>query len=311
MAEDTTVRRSGKPYTYQPKQVDEIVIRPFKFDFPDDINPMWMPERPVRSHLFNGFSLTMPYLEPSLIRTMQAVAKHIDAPELLEDLRAFNGQEARHYQCHRRLNDLIKKNGYPELAEVEQRLDQSFKKLDRSKLTTRLAFAAGFECMTNGFTDWFINKRRKLFHRADPHISSFWLMHMVEETEHKTVAFDAYMAYSGAYWPRAIGVFHGSFHILIYGIIAMGRAMKKDRTLHTFGGYFGIARELFDLAINVGPFLLRALLPWHSPRGEDDPQWMRDWIAGHKQLAPGALLPLVDTMDPEIPVPFSAQKAEV
>ena len=30
---------------------------------------------------------------------------------------------------------------------------------------------------------------------------------MVEETEHKTVAFDTYMAYSGAYLPRAVGVF--------------------------------------------------------------------------------------------------------
>lgn len=293
-----------EPYTYRAKQVDEIVVRPFNFEFPDDLDPNWIPHRPVRSHLFNGFSLTMPYLEPSLIKTMQAASRCIDSPELRDDMRDFNGQEARHYQCHRRLNDLLKKNGYPELAAVEARLDAAYKKLDQRSLRTRLAFAAGFECMTNGFTNWFINKRRQLFARTNPHVASFWLMHMVEETEHKTVAFDAYMAYSGKYWPRALGVFHGSFHVLGYGFIGMLVALRKDGTLHTPRSYLAIARELVDIAINIGPFLLRALLPWHNPRGEDDPTWMRDWIAGHKTLPPGAATPLVDTLHPDLPVPF-------
>ena len=83
------------------------------------------------------------------------------------------------------------------------------------------AFNAGFESMTNGFTHWLITRRRTLFRNASPHVASFWLMHMVEETEHKTVAFDAYMAYSGAWLPRAIGVLHGSFHVLGYGVVGM------------------------------------------------------------------------------------------
>jgi uncharacterized protein len=292
-------------YQYQRKQVDAIVVRAFNFDFPDNLAPKWSPEHVVRSHMFNGFSLTMPYLEPYLIKTMQEATAHIDVPELLADMRGFNGQEARHYQCHRRLNDLIKANGYPELADVETRLAASYARLSTRSLRTRLAYNAGFESMTNGFTNWFINKRRQLFGDACPYVSSFWIMHMVEETEHKTVAFDAYMAYSGQYLPRALGVLHGSMHVLGYGFLAMFTALEKDGDLFSPRRLFELLRETASLLRNVGPFLLRAMLPGYNPRCEDDPQWMKDWVAGHAKLPAGAALPLIDTASIDMPVPFA------
>jgi hypothetical protein len=293
-----------KRYQYQPKCVDEIVVRQFTFEFPDDLDPIWVPDHVVRSHLFNGLSLTMPYLEPFLVKTMREASEHITDPELLKDMRGFNGQEACHYKCHRRLNDLLKSNGYPELADVEVRLAKSYEKLSAKSLRTRLAYSAGFECMTNGFTTWLINKRTQLFAHASPVVSSFWLMHMIEETEHKTVAFDAYMAYSGQYLPRVVGVFHGSLHVLWYGLIGMVAALRKDGNFKTRTRGAEVCRELFSLTRNVAPFILRALLPWHNPRQDDDPQWMKDWLAGHKKLPEGALIPLIDTDDPLIPVPF-------
>jgi predicted metal-dependent hydrolase len=292
-------------YSYVAKQVDQITVRRFSFEFPDDLEPRWIPDQVVRSHLFNGFSLTMPYLEPFLVKTMREAAGFLQVPELLEDIRHFNGQEASHYKCHRRLNELLKANGYPELAEVEQRLERSYTKLSKKSLCARLAYSAGFECMTNGFTNWLINKRTTLFTDASPHVASFWLMHMVEETEHKTVAFDTYMAYSGRYLPRVVGVFHGSFHVLGYGFIGMFAALRKDRALKQPGTIKEIVRETASLAWHVGPYLLRALLPWHNPRGEADPQWMRDWIVGHAATPAEEALPLVDTHSADMPVPFN------
>jgi uncharacterized protein len=293
-----------RPYKYEPKEVDEIIVRAFAFEFPDDLDPVWAPDNPVRSHMFNGLSLTMPYLEPYLIKSTQRAMAFIEEPELLADMRAFNGQEARHYQCHRRLNELLKANGYPELADVERRMDASFARLSRMSLRTQLAYNAGFETMTNGFTHWLINKRTQLFRDASPHVSSFWLMHMVEETEHKTVAFDAYMAYSGRYLPRAFGVFHGSFHLVGWGLIGMWAALKKDKALHRPRNVAGFVREISALLFNVGPYLLRALSPWHNPRREDDPKWMKDWLSGHAGHPDGELLPLVDTSSADMPVPF-------
>ena len=296
---------TNSKYQYTPKQVDKIIIRPFAFEFPDDLDPVWVPDNPVRSHMFNGLSLTMPYLEPYLIESTQKAMASVDAPELLEDMRGFNGQEARHYQCHRRLNELLKTNGYPELAQVEKRMEASFDRLSKMSLRTQLAYNAGFETMTNGFTHWLINKRLKLFRNASPHITSFWLMHMVEETEHKTVAFDVYMAHSGKYFPRAFGVFHGSFHLVGWGLIGMWTALKKDKALHKPRNILSFVREISGLIFNVGPFFLRALLPWHNPRCEEDPKWMQDWVAGHASLPSGELTPLVDTHGAEMAVPFN------
>ena len=61
--------RVNDSYEYLPKNVGEIVVRPFAFEFPEDLDPLWVPDNPVRSHFFNGVSLTMPYLEPYLVQT--------------------------------------------------------------------------------------------------------------------------------------------------------------------------------------------------------------------------------------------------
>lgn len=300
---------SNPSYRYQDKQVDQIPIRKFDFVFANDLNPIWIPNKPARSHLFNGLSITMPYLEPYLIKSMKTVMEHVSEPCLLEDIRGFCGQEAQHYRCHRRVNDLLKENGHPNLAKVEIKLEKSYKKLLKKSLRTQLAYNAGFECMTNGLTHWLIKKRVKLFRNASPTMTSFWLMHAIEEVEHKTVAYDAYMAYSGAYWPRVFGVVHGSFHVMGYALIAMFIALKDDKRLFTPKDMLSAIKEIGSALYYITPYFSRALLPWHNPRCEKDPEWMQDWIEGYEKLEKGQAMPLLDTRHPTMPVPFAFERA--
>ena len=60
------------------------------------------------------------------------------------------------------------------------------------------------------------------------------------------------------------------------------------------------------MVYHVGPFLLRALLPWHDSRNETDPQWMQEWIEGYARMPQDQPLPLIDTHHPDMPVPFEA-----
>jgi predicted metal-dependent hydrolase len=256
--------------------------------------------------MFNGLSLTMPHLEPFLVKTGRETAKHVESKELLEDIRDFCGQESQHYKCHRRLNDVLRANGYPEFEAAEAYMDRSWKKLSKASLEKRLAYSAGFETMTNGFTRWLIKKRKSLFKNADPHIASFWIVHMIEETEHKTVALDCYMAYSGRYLPRFLGVFHGSFHVVGHGLRAMMVALKKDGVLSRPSTWWEVTREMASMIYNVGPFLLRALLPWHDARSEKDPEYMQNWVKGYETLPAGQKIPLIDTRHPDMPVPFGS-----
>ncbi|TBR38055.1 metal-dependent hydrolase [Marinomonas agarivorans] len=299
-------------YRYEKKQVDKIPIRKFDFIFSSNLDPIWIPENPARSHLFNGLSVTMPYLEPYLIKSTKASMGYISEPRLLEDIRGFCGQEAQHYRCHRKFNDLLKKKGHPKLAKVEEKLEKTYKKLLEKSLRTQLAYNAGFECMTNGLTHWLISKRVGLFRHASPTMVSFWLMHAIEEVEHKTVAYDAYMAYSGAYLPRCFGVFHGSFHVMGYAIWAMLVLLKEDKRLFSFKDALSAGKEISLAAYHMAPYLFRALLPNHNPRCEDDPKWMTDWVAGYeamlggKVMSGGEAMPLIDTADPQMPVPFAS-----
>ena len=97
-----------------------ITPRNFNFNFPDDLDPKWVSGNVYRAHFFNGVSLTMPYLEPYLCKTNTEARKFIRNPNLLQDIKDFNSQEYRHHECHKRLNSLLRKNGYPEFEEVEK-----------------------------------------------------------------------------------------------------------------------------------------------------------------------------------------------
>ena len=130
----------------------ELVIRKVPFEFDDDLDPVWNPGQREWSHMVNGASLTMPYLEPFLIATLRDATKSIDDEAVLEEARGFMGQEAQHYKTHRRYNELLKANGYPELAEVEEDMKRGYEKLRTRSLTYRLAYTAGFETMTLGVT---------------------------------------------------------------------------------------------------------------------------------------------------------------
>lgn len=292
-------------YNYTPKLVDEIVVRDFDFEFPPDFDPIWIPENPAKSHFWNGVSLTMPYLEPYLVKTNHEAIDKIQNKDLLEDVKRFNAQETKHFRCHRKVNDILKGNGYPILSIVENVIRRHYTKLSKKKLVTRLAYSAGFETMTKGFGLWMTNKRRKLWKGADRHMTSFWLMHMTEESEHKTVAYDVYMSvYGDKYVDRALGVLHGSFGVLGLGLLGMLAAMKQDGSICRVSNWWAVVWLLFRIFWNVGPYLLHAMLPWHNPRNFPDSEWITEWIEGHKTLKEGDRIPLVDTEHPDIPVPF-------
>jgi len=291
-----------------PNPASPLTARRIPFEFPDDMPVNWMPADPVFAAMLNGASLTMPYLEPFLIRSMRESLEQVSDSAIQADGAGFMAQEGQHFRAHRRFNDLLKHHGYPELADIEQRMEASYARLSKRSLRTRMAYTAGFESMTLGVTRWLVEHRVDLFRGADPRVVSFILWHMVEETEHKCVAYDVYQAVFGggflSYWARMIGVFHGSLDVMRYSMQGYKAILKKDGRWSRLASRLHLARRLAQFVRHVGPYLLRAALPGHSPRRESDPQWVLDWLRGYaSSTAPG--VPLIDTTDPRMPVPFS------
>jgi predicted metal-dependent hydrolase len=283
--------------------VNIIPVRNFDFDFPENLDPMWVPNNPYRAHFLNGVSLTMPYLEPFLCKIMREALQYIDDEQLLKDMRGFIGQEAQHYRCHRRLNERLTKNGHPQFAKIEKKIADSYKHLGGRSMRTRLAYSAGFECMTTGFTNWLIEDRKSLFKNAQADVTSFWLAHMAEECEHKTVAFDVYESLYGAYWPRAIGVIHGSAHVMGLSCIGMFSALRHDSKDSLFRRTWGVLCQLSAIVVKVGPFLVRALGPNYNPRQESDPEWLGQWVSFNEEAGNQGLMPVIDTSSDEMGLP--------
>ena len=95
--------------------------------------------------------MTLPYLEPYLIRTMREALEHCTDPVIAQEVRQFIGQEAQHYRQHAVLNDMIRSIS-PELEglrEIEDQLAADYKRFTQTKsLKFNLAYAEGFEAAT-------------------------------------------------------------------------------------------------------------------------------------------------------------------
>lgn len=283
-----------------------IVPRRLAFEFPQELQPHWIPGEPELSQMINGASLTMPYLEPFLIRSIREVLPRIADPRLRADADAFIAQEGQHFRAHRRYNDLLKSKGYAELARIEAEMEASYERLGKQSLARRLAYTAGFESMTLGLTHWLIGQRQRLFAGADPRVTSFVLWHMVEEAEHKTVAFDVYQAVAGGYLTRALGVLHGSFDVMRFSMRGYQAMLRHDGLWRRPRSRLRLALRLAQFLRHVTPSLLHALLPWHNPRATSEHEWSLEWLRRYAAAPAGQPPALVDTADPAMPVPYAA-----
>lgn len=281
-----------------------IVVRRMPFAFAEPIAPVWHPTRPEWSHMVNGGSLAMPYLEPFLIKTVKEALAQASTPQLKADVYAFIGQEGQHFQNHRRYNELLKRH-YPDLAQVEEELDADYRRFQSRSLRWRLAYTAGFETMTMGITEWLIKERDMLFTGADPSVTSLILWHMVEETEHKNVAFDLYQDLFGQFWPRTWGVICATAHVAWASRKAYKRMLIRDDRWHRLTSRLRLYQMILRFLFHTSPAMLRSLLPFYHPSKVRDPEWVAQWAQAYAAL-PEGVIPLLDTSNPAIPAQFVA-----
>ncbi len=186
--------------------LDKITVRKMPFEFPDEIDPVFIDGDHKQSYGFIAGSLLLPHLEPYLIRSMRAAEPHVTDPVVRDGLTKFVRQEAQHYQMHRKFNDSIQLSGFPELAAFEKELSDDYTRFTNTKsLRFNLAYAEGFEAFT-------MNAIRHMmgpdgFGEDLPPFMQMIEWHFVEELEHRTVAFDVYEHVCGGYFYRlAVGV---------------------------------------------------------------------------------------------------------
>ena len=198
----------------------DIVVRKVKFTFPDDLDDVLPGNDLLQESYLVAFSLTMPYLEPYLIRTYRSVLSRITDEALADDMRAFIAQEAQHFQNHRRVNEIIRAQLGNEvgakLRAIEDRLDADYQRFTKEASDRfNLVYAEGFEAMTCAMALTMFEQAASgasgMFTRFGPW-QQLWAWHAAEEVEHRTVAFDVYEHLAGSWLRRVVGSLRAQWH---------------------------------------------------------------------------------------------------
>lgn len=178
----------------------DMPVRRMNFEFPEDTDLVFIEGDPALSYFFVGAWMMLPYLEPYLIRTMQAALEQVDDPVLKEDIKRFCAQEGQHYRQHAKLNALVRRvhPSAPRLAELEAGVEALFSRWSAEKpLRFNLAYGEGFEAMTcaGARTQFEVD----VFGYMKEPIRGLMQWHIMEEIEHRTVCFEAYERLGAGY----------------------------------------------------------------------------------------------------------------
>lgn len=236
----------------------------------------------VMSHIVAVLSAMFPEGEDFFVRSVRAQADKVADPELKKQVAGFIGQEVTHGREHRALNDRLQTMGYP-----TRRVDRHAKRAlrDAERLLnplTCLAITAALEHYTAALAETLLADERAQRLLGTTEVREMLLWHAVEESEHKSVAFDVYRA-AGGTEKRRIWTMRAVHFAFLFGVL-----------LHTFLSLLGDRaayqpRRLFRsiAALRHSPFLAPAVvrrIRAYGKRGfhpdhEDNTALLERWTA--------------------------------
>lgn len=180
------------PLKTTPKDL-EIQIRPLDHQIPDDLPRYWANNDPFFTHFLNALSTFFPEGERFFIQSVRHFQNQITDPVLQHQIKAFIKQEANHSRAHQHYNHVLFKQGYHAIAKYEQieinRVKRFSQRCDHDFL---LAVTVAAEHFTAMLAHQALIDFNRLFKNTHPAMKKLWYEHAVEETEHKSVAFDVY-----------------------------------------------------------------------------------------------------------------------
>lgn len=228
-----------------------------------------------------ALSLVFPEGERFFVESVMHFRDAIDAdPELRERVAGFASQEGMHSKEHAAFNAMLRG---PE-REVAQELEREVKLLLREGARThsaagRLAVTCALEHFTAIMTEQLLtnDRLREAWH---PSVRGLWLWHALEETEHKSVAFDVYQHVDGSYRRRVAVMLLTT--VFFVGVISRAhfRLLRAHRgrtdlrgAARTFAHYW-LYPGFFSRLV---PGYLRYFRPGFHPDQHDASALVREW----------------------------------
>jgi uncharacterized protein len=175
-----------------------VRTRRISFDYPADKLPRhYVSDDLVMSHVVSVLSALFPEGEDFFVRTVRNYRDRIVDPELKAQVAGFIGQEVTHGREHRHFNERLGSLGYP--TRLVDRLTKYGLGLGERVLprSVQLAITAALEHYTATLAEVLLTDPRAQEMFDVDEVRSMFEWHALEESEHKSVAFDVYQTVIG------------------------------------------------------------------------------------------------------------------
>lgn len=184
----------------------EIVPRNRQFNIEEVLATNWHSDDAFKTAFFDAMSILFPLGEQFFIDSVKEFREKIEDPELQRRVRGFMAQESIHRREHQRYNEaLCRARGVP-LKKMEAVVERR-QEFARTYLRPiqRLSATVALEHLTAILADATFRNPEGL-EGAHPEMKALWHWHALEETEHKSVAFDVFVAVGGSTWRRRLSM---------------------------------------------------------------------------------------------------------
>ena len=233
-----------------------IKLRRPAFDLEKALATDWHGGSAFRTAFFNAMSMLFPLGEKFFIDSVRAFRNEIEDEKLLAEITAFQGQEAVHRLKHQEYNELLCRiRGY-DLAEFERPVRRRLAWVhEKMSARRQLAGTVANEHITAIMADDMLRHGDSL-DNANSSIADLWRWHGVEETEHKAVAFDVFIAIGGSTRLRRRAMLMSTFFFFKDTFRNLRLILRHDGKLWSLREWAGGLNFLFGK-----PGILRRLFP--------------------------------------------------
>lgn len=218
-------------------------VRNLRFEIDESIPQYWHGGRRSLSIFLDNLSVFFPAGERFFVKAVRAHQGLVKDEGLMQEVRAFCGQEGVHGREHERYNELVRRF-YPTEA-MERRVQEI---LDRVSQRAPEIAQLGVTCALEHFTallGHMLLRDPRLLEGAHPEMDALWRWHAAEENEHKAVAYDVFTAAGGDYGTRVYTMIGATVIFWTKVIEHQARMMKASGILFSAREWSALLRFLF------------------------------------------------------------------
>jgi predicted metal-dependent hydrolase len=280
--------------------MSDLIVRKLDIDLSQGFGRHWLGGDAYRTALFDALSMSFPIGEQMFIDSLRAIPpEQLTDSVLAAQVRDFIGQEASHRFVHEQYNAHLVRQGFEYVRGPV--LAARIAKVGKLPVFVRVAITCALEHYTAMLADGLLRHDRWLA-GAEPPMRTLWEWHAAEETEHKSVAFDAYRAIRGhafdSYLPRILTFLHVSVMFWIDTFIQTTHNLHRDGTLWQAATWTSALRTWFGRSGMAWHFLKPSLAyfrpsfhPWQHSNGNLAQQWLARNAASVRPVSTTSILP--------------------